>query len=66
MRHLRKPSKSTTDRDKIDFLMVQYFALCAPPKIYHKQIELTDVAGNEAGIWRSRYRADFRCEPLKR
>jgi len=44
MRHLRKPSKSTTDRDKIDFLLVQYFALCAPPKIYHKQIELTDVA----------------------
>jgi hypothetical protein len=44
MRHLRKPSKTVTDRDKIDFLMVQYFALCAPPKIYHKQIELTDVA----------------------
>jgi hypothetical protein len=44
MRHLRKPQKSTVDRDKIDFLMVQYFALCAPPKIYHKQIELNDVA----------------------
>jgi hypothetical protein len=44
LRHLRKPSKSTTDRDKIDFLLVQYFALCAPAKIYHKQIELTDVA----------------------
>jgi hypothetical protein len=43
-RHLRKPSKTTTDRDKIDFLMVQYFALCAPPKIYHKQIELQDAA----------------------
>jgi hypothetical protein len=44
MRHLRKPSKSTMDRDKIDFLLVQYFALCAPAKIYHKQIELVDVA----------------------
>ncbi len=44
MRHLKKPSKSTTDRDKIDFLLVQYFALSAPPKIYHKQIELQDVA----------------------
>jgi hypothetical protein len=44
MRHLRKPSKSNIDRDKIDFLMVQYFALCAPAKIYHKQIELNDVA----------------------
>jgi hypothetical protein len=44
MRHLRKSSKSNPDRDKIDFLLVQYFALCAPAKIYHKQIELPDVA----------------------
>ena len=44
MRHLRKPAKSPMDRDKIDFLMVQYFALCVPTKIYHKQIELNDVA----------------------
>ncbi len=44
MRHLRKQAKTTTDRDKADFLMVQYFALTAPPKIYHKQIELSDVA----------------------
>ena len=44
MRHLRKTSKNNADRDKIDFLLVQYFALCAPPKIYHKQIDLNDVA----------------------
>lgn len=43
-RHLRKPSKTNMDRDKIDFLLVQYFALCAPAKIYHKQIELEDAA----------------------
>ena len=43
-RHLRKPSKTNVDRDKIDFLLVQYFALCAPAKIYHKQIELEDTA----------------------
>jgi hypothetical protein len=43
-RHLRKPAKSNIDRDKIDFLLVQYFALCAPAKIYHKQIELPDTA----------------------
>ena len=43
-RHLRKPTKSNMDRDKIDFLLVQYFALCAPAKIYHKQIEPADVA----------------------
>jgi len=44
LRHLRKTAKTTVDRDKIDFLLVQYFALCVPPKIYHKQIELADVA----------------------
>ena len=44
LRHLRKTAKNNTDRDKIDFLLVQYFALCAPPKIYHKQIELADAA----------------------
>ncbi|HXM96228.1 MAG TPA: hypothetical protein VOA64_18565 [Candidatus Dormibacteraeota bacterium] len=43
-RHLRKPGKTNTDRDKVDFLLVQYFVLCAPAKIYHKQIELSDVA----------------------
>ena len=43
-RHVRKPSKTNTDRDKVDFLLVQYFALCAPAKIYHKQIELEDAA----------------------
>lgn len=44
LRHLKKSAKSLADRDKIDFLLVQYFALSAPPKIYHKQIELSDVA----------------------
>lgn len=44
LRHLRKTAKTNIDRDKIDFLLVQYFALCVPPKIYHKQIDLGDVA----------------------
>jgi hypothetical protein len=44
LRHLRKPSKTNIDRDKIDFLLVQYFALTAPAKIYHKQIDLNDAA----------------------
>lgn len=43
-RHLQKPAKTNVDRDKVDFLLVQYFALCAPPQIYHKQIEPLDVA----------------------
>ncbi len=44
LRHLKKAQKTKFDRDKIDFLLVQYFALEAPPKIYHKQIDLHDVA----------------------
>ena len=43
-RHLRKKKKSNVDRDKIDFMLAQYFALEVPPKVYHKQIELSDVA----------------------
>ena len=29
-RQLRKPHKAQADQDKIDLLLVQYFALCAP------------------------------------
>ena len=43
-RQLRKPNKSESDRDKIDFLTVQYFALCAPESMYHEDITLEDVA----------------------
>jgi len=43
-RHLRKSMKNTVDRDKIDFMLAQYFALEVPPKIYHKPIEISDVA----------------------
>jgi hypothetical protein len=44
LRQLRKPDKTTIDRDKIDFLLVQYFALCAPEELYRNQIRLEDVA----------------------
>jgi hypothetical protein len=43
-RQLRKQDKATADRDKIDLLMVQYFALCAPEELYRKDIQLEDVA----------------------
>lgn len=43
-RQLRKPDKTTVDRDKIDFLLVQYFALCAPEALYRSEIKLEDVA----------------------
>ncbi|HEY6466774.1 MAG TPA: hypothetical protein VIY69_12325 [Candidatus Acidoferrales bacterium] len=45
LRQLRKPDKSTVDRDKIDLLLVQYFALCAPEELYRAEIALEDVAG---------------------
>jgi hypothetical protein len=66
-RHLRKPTKNNVDRDKIDFLLVQYFALCAPAKIYHKQIEPADVAAvlrpvlGEASLTPVAW-----CEPLEK
>jgi len=43
-RQLRAPEKTPADRDKIDFLLVQYFAMCAPEELYHKDISLEDVA----------------------
>ena len=43
-RQLRAPEKTNTDRDKIDFLLVQYFAMCAPEELYRREIALEDVA----------------------
>ena len=66
-RHLRKPSKTNTDRDKIDFLLVQYFALCAPAKIYHKQIELGDTAVVMRPVLGEANSAPLACcEPLEK
>jgi hypothetical protein len=44
-RQLRRPDKTDADRDKIDLLLVQYFAMCAPDELYSKDITLDDVAG---------------------
>ena len=44
LRQMRKPDKTTTERDKIDLLLVQYFAMCAPEELYRNQIRLEDVA----------------------
>lgn len=43
-RHLFKPDKTSEDRDKIDLLVVQYFALCAPHELMAALIDLVDVA----------------------
>ncbi len=43
-RQLKKTDKTTADRDKIDLLLVQYFAMCASEDLVHKEITLEDVA----------------------
>ncbi|MGD0955514.1 MAG: hypothetical protein ABR953_01615 [Candidatus Acidiferrales bacterium] len=43
-RQLRKPDKTEADRDKIDLLLVQYFAMCAPEHLYRKAVTLENVA----------------------
>lgn len=66
-RHLRKPAKTEVDRNKIDFLLVQYFALCAPAKIYHKQIMPTDVAQVMKPVLGEADTAPLAwCEPLEK
>ncbi|MGA8300590.1 MAG: hypothetical protein WB817_13990 [Terriglobales bacterium] len=42
--HLRKPLKSGSDRDKIDFLLVQYFSLCTPAGMVDSEVDLKYVA----------------------
>ena len=42
--HLQKTSKSASDRDKTDFLLVQYFSLCAPSGMEDADVDLDYVA----------------------
>ncbi len=42
--HLQKASKSASDRDKTDFLLVQYFSLCAPSGLEDADVDLDYVA----------------------
>jgi hypothetical protein len=44
LRHLDKEPKTESDREKIDFLLVQYFAHCAPPGVVDHPITLDQVA----------------------
>lgn len=44
LHHMRKISKSTGDRDKTDFLLVQYFSLCAPSGLEDGDVDLDYVA----------------------
>jgi hypothetical protein len=45
LRHLHKPRKLDSDRDKIDLLIVQYFVLCAPQNLIAGNVQFEDVAG---------------------
>ena len=42
--HLHKEVKAASDRDKIDFLLVQYFSLCAPSGLEDTDLDLDYVA----------------------
>jgi hypothetical protein len=42
--HMQKTAKSTSDRDKTDFLLVQYFSLCAPSGMDDADVDLDYVA----------------------
>ena len=43
-RHMDNNQNGEVDRDKIDFLLVQYFAHCAPHGLYEQQISMAEVA----------------------
>lgn len=44
VRHLERTQKTEADREKLDFLLVQYFAHCAPQGIAEQQLTLDEVA----------------------
>ena len=43
-RFLDKKTKTAADRDKIDFLLVQYFSQCAPHSMHNRELDLDDVS----------------------
>lgn len=43
-RHLSKPDRSEGDREKLDFLLVQYFAVTAPPTLNDRDLRIEDAA----------------------
>ncbi|MFY9648249.1 MAG: hypothetical protein WAK29_23945 [Terriglobales bacterium] len=44
LHHIQKTAKSVGDRDKTDFLLVQYFSLCAPSRLEGAAVDLAFVA----------------------
>jgi hypothetical protein len=50
LHHLRKEEKSPSDRDKIDFLLVQLFSLAAPSRLEDNSVTLEYVAKTLAPV----------------
>ena len=44
LHHLRKTKKTASDRDKLDFLVVQYFSHCAPSRLDETDVDVEYVA----------------------
>ncbi len=44
LHHMHKAAKSASDRDKTDFLLVQYFSLCVPSGLEDADVDLEYVA----------------------
>lgn len=42
--HLNRPTRVDSDRDKIDFLLVQFFSHCAPSRLEDADVDLAYVA----------------------
>jgi len=66
-RQLRKPHKTNADRDKIDLLLVQYFAMQATEDLLHKEITLADAAQVLRPVLSEADATPLEwCEPLER
>jgi hypothetical protein len=48
--HLRHAAHSDSDRDKIDFLLVQYFSHCAPSRLEDADVDMAYVAQTLEGV----------------
>ena len=48
--HLRRTEHSDSDRDKIDFLLVQFFSHCAPSRLEDADVDMAYVAQTLEGV----------------
>ena len=66
-RQLKKPDKTNADRDKIDLLLVQYFAMCASEELVRKHVTLEEVASTLEPVLSEADPTPLEwCEPLEK